>query len=204
MTVGVAWVRTTRSGDELWFASDSRLTGDGNVWSACPKLFLLPRRDAVAAFCGSTAQAYPLALQMQNAIVGYPPAESGQLEFSRLVGHLERVVNDLLTQVEADPQVPSMEESAVFESRGDSIVIGGYSSQARAFMLRRLVFDPAAGRWVFARAEGLRKVGPDKPFVVFGDRAAAPKVHHLLLERLKRAEKYGTSRPFDLEPMEAL
>jgi len=33
MTIGAAWISKSTEGEELWIASDSRLTGDGNVLS---------------------------------------------------------------------------------------------------------------------------------------------------------------------------
>ena len=83
MTIGTAWIRRGRHGEELWLASDSRLSDGDYIWDACPKLMALPRRDLVAGFSGSTNEAYPLLLQLANAIGWYPPASDGTLEFSR-------------------------------------------------------------------------------------------------------------------------
>lgn len=87
-------------GRSFWFASDSRLTGDGNVWDDCPKLFLSPRRDLAAAFSGDTAQAYPLLLQIANSISAYWAAADGTLELTSLIEHLEQVVNHMLGRIE--------------------------------------------------------------------------------------------------------
>src|SRR4051794_36376632 len=103
MTIGVGWIRGDPAGGELWIASDSRLSGDGNLWDDCPKLFLLPRRDAVAAFSGSTAQAYPLLIQLANAIRAYRASATGVLELFDLLGHLERVADSMLTRLKPDP-----------------------------------------------------------------------------------------------------
>ena len=53
MTLTVAWERTTPTGSELVFASDSRLRL-GGTWDASPKIFGLPRTDALMAFAGDT------------------------------------------------------------------------------------------------------------------------------------------------------
>lgn len=60
MTISVAWIRKGAESEELWMGSDSRLSGDGNIWDDCPKLLTLPRRDTIAGFTGTTAQAYPM------------------------------------------------------------------------------------------------------------------------------------------------
>lgn len=105
MTIGVGWIRGDPYGGELWLASDSRLTGDGNTWDDCPKLFLLPRRDSVAAFSGSTAQAYPLINQFANAIAAYRASASGVVELFDVLGHIERVADSMLARLVVDPGV---------------------------------------------------------------------------------------------------
>jgi hypothetical protein len=73
------------------------------MWDEYPKITPLPRRDAVATFSGSTAQAYPLLLQIANAIRAYRPAEDGTLEFFEVIGHLERVANTMMRSLVVDP-----------------------------------------------------------------------------------------------------
>jgi hypothetical protein len=51
----------------LVLASDSRLTG-GPIDGLAPKVFALPRSDALLAFAGDTQHAYPLVLQMVASI----------------------------------------------------------------------------------------------------------------------------------------
>ena len=139
MTIGAAWIRRDGDGEALWVASDSRLSGDGNIWDTCPKLIALPRRDAVAGFSGSTAQAYPLLLQMANSISSYHPARDGTLEFLDLVGHLERVANDMMRSLEPDRGIVGATDSeGVFATYGDSLVIGGYSRAQNCMVLRAL------------------------------------------------------------------
>src|SRR5256885_594343 len=59
MTIGTAWIRRTAAGEELWLATDSRLSGDGYLWDSCPKLVVLPRPSTAAAFAGATSRAPP-------------------------------------------------------------------------------------------------------------------------------------------------
>ena len=67
MTVAVAWVRTIRDCEELVFVTDSRLSGDGCNFDACPKLLTLPRNDCLIAFAGYTGHAYPVIHQLALA-----------------------------------------------------------------------------------------------------------------------------------------
>jgi hypothetical protein len=204
VTVGVAWVRGRERGQELWFASDSRLSGDGSVWDDCPKLFLSPRRDLAAAFSGDTAQAYPLLLQMANSISAYQSAADGTLELTYLVEHLEHVANHMLGSIEADPLVRGAASPTPFARRADAIVLGGYSRHVNGLVLRALQFDRRSESWKFVKTRARTQIGANKIFRIFGDRVAASRYAYLLKERLRAAGKLKTAKPFGLEPLEAL
>ena len=92
MTLGMAWVRNLGSVRELIVASDSRLSG-GKYWDSNPKIILLPRSDAVISFAGDTYDAYPLMLQVYNAILMHGPAQDRAMDLPELKGHLIRVIN---------------------------------------------------------------------------------------------------------------
>lgn len=203
MTVGIAWIRKTGRADQLWVASDSRLSGDGNVWDECPKLLTMPRRDAVAAFSGSTAQAYPLMLQMGNAILGHSPALDGALELNNLFDHLEGVANSMLERLQPDPAVRGTRPGREFASFDDMVLIGGFSRQ-NGLVLRTLRYERSLDRWKFARVRSGTRVGPNKPFHVFGDRIASRQFHVVFESLLRRKRKLRTEKPFDFEPLEAL
>lgn len=206
MTIGIVWKRKSSDGEELWISSDSRLTGDGLIWDDCPKLVVLPRRDAVAGFSGTTRQAYPLLLQMANAIRAYPPARTGSLEFFDLAGHLERVANSMLEDVKLDPAVRGTPEiKRAFGTPGDSIVLGGFSRAAGGFVLRALEYDTANRNWRFARVRGSPvKLGPNLVFRVFGDRPSRRRYSEMLVDKLAERRKTKTAAYFDFEPLEVL
>jgi hypothetical protein len=128
MTVGVAWIRQgNREAEELVVATDSRPGGDGFIWDECPKIMALPRADAVAAFSGSTGRAYPMLLQIANAIKAYRPAHDGTLEFFEMLGHLERVANGMMGTLTPDPGVQGGRDAQrEFVSSGDVVIVGGY------------------------------------------------------------------------------
>lgn len=205
MTVGIVWIEKSGDGETLWFASDSRLSGDGNTWDTCPKLMPLPRRDAVAAFAGATAQAYPLLLQMANAIRGFIPAEDGTLDFLDVVGHLERVTNALMEDLEVDPLVVASEAPGEFRSSSDVIVLGGFSRKLSGFAIFRLRYARDLQAWRFGKIDGQQQtIGPNKPFCVYGDRSSAPRVAHFLETELRASGKLSTDLPFSFEPLRAL
>lgn len=204
MTIGVGWIRGDRAGGELWIASDSRLSGDGNLWDECPKLFLLPRRDALAAFSGSTGQAYPLLMQIANAIRAYGPSASGALEFFDLLGHLERLADSMLRSLVVDPQVTGITGRREFSTRGDVIVVGGFSHQQHSLVLRALQYESSANGWKFTQVRPARSLGQRRTIRIFGDRAAHSKYRYRLLRLLEERGTLKATHGFDLEPLEAL
>jgi ATP-dependent protease HslVU (ClpYQ) peptidase subunit len=85
MTLSIAWVRKIGPTPELIFASDSRLTGGGNV-DHCQKVFSLPREDCCISFAGSTFIAYPVIMQLQNTIVEYKKLLDRAMDVDSLKG----------------------------------------------------------------------------------------------------------------------
>jgi hypothetical protein len=204
MTIGVAWIRKGLDGDELWICSDSRLTGDGNIWDDCPKLIPLPRRDAVAGFSGSTAQAYPLLLQLANAIGYYRAAADGTLEFSRLAGHLERVANAMMNRIIPDPAVTGTPlTNPEFATRDDTLIIGGYSRAQGKLVLRSLRYLPDRHRWYFYHVRPSRSFGRTRVIVVFGDNRSKSRFRYLL-ELLLEQRGVLHTEPLSFEPLEVL
>jgi hypothetical protein len=205
MTVGVAWIRRYGDAHELWCASDSRLTGDGFVWDDCPKLVPLPRRDAIAAFSGSTAQAYPLLLQTSNAIGAYRASRDGTLEFFGLLRHLERVINSMMRRLRIDPAVHgAFGPRPEFAAAGDSLLIGGYSRQHNGMTIRVLQYDAHSHTWRFTRPRWKSGQGGDQALHVFGDSPSRGRFLYLLRALLAERGKPGPDVHFDLEPLETL
>ena len=69
MTLCIAWIRQEQDDNkELVFATDSCLTGSGEVWKHGVKLFELPRKDCLLCFAGETDKAYPLILNLISSI----------------------------------------------------------------------------------------------------------------------------------------
>jgi hypothetical protein len=204
MTIGVAWIRKGITSDELWLASDSRLTGDGNIWDDCPKLLPLPRRDAVAGFSGSTAQAYPLLLQVSNAIGSYRAAADGSLEFFHLLGHLERVINAMMSRITPDPAITGVSPTRPeFATSGDTLVIGGYSRAQGRLVIRSLRYLSAQQRWVFQRPPSRPSIGRDRVIVIFGDNKSVSRFRYLL-NLLLQERAILPGRTFSFEPLETL
>lgn len=202
MTIGVAWIRETGGSPELWIATDSRLSGDGNHWDSGPKTALLPRRDLVAAFAGATQQAYPLLAHAAAAMAAYRPACDGELELFDLLGHVERLFNDVLSDVRLDPSVvgatPARPE---FTAGGDTIVFGGFSRQTGGMIIRSLGFNPnSTPRWSLASVRPSRTFSPHIVHV-FGDTRSKSRFRYRLKTHLAQTSVGGA---LGFEPLEAL
>jgi hypothetical protein len=205
MTIGAAWIAGSRESQQLWFATDSRLSGDGNIWDDCPKIMPLPRRDAVMAFSGDTGQAYPLLLQCSNAIGSYSAASDGTLEFFQVAAHLQRVINSMMDHVYPDPYVsgPAATDRP-FSSYDDAVVLGGYSRKYGGLVIRALRYQALENQWIFERVRSRIGAGPQRIIAVFGDSRARNRFIYLLVKHLKDNGTHGQDIPFKLEPLEVL
>lgn len=94
MTLIAAWVRHHNKAKELYVASDSRLNG-GQTWDIGTKVLDLGRGDAVIAFAGRTANAYPLMLQLQTAVKMHTKLRTRAYDLTELKGHVLRIFNDM-------------------------------------------------------------------------------------------------------------
>lgn len=114
------------------------------------------------------------------------------------------MINDMLARVRADPAMRGAADPAAFVTRGDVLLIGGYSRHVNGLILRALQYDPARETWKFTRGRARTTVGGGKIFRVYGDRASAGRYDYLLREELRVRGKIGNAQPFDLEPLEVL
>lgn len=170
----------------MWFASDSRLSGNGIVWDRCPKLASMPRSSTIAGFAGDTQMAYPLLWQSVNAIASYGPASSGLLDFFDVTKHLETVFNSMLAGKTASKQLLSeYANSEVFASSGDALVLGGYSASDSRLVIRALQFEPQSRRWRWRTIPAKKRFGvEDATLYVYGDRAARERFIELVGDKL--------------------
>jgi hypothetical protein len=186
VTVVCAWIRRVGIKEELVFAADSRLRLAGR-WDACPKIFILPRSDALMAFAGETWWAYPIALQTANNIATFEPSRTRFLDLLDARGHAIRVINEMIDEgdVLAGPEPPEAE-----------FLFGGFSSIERRFRIFRFVFDQERGRYGVQRVRD-RYLGQ---YFFIGDRAA--DADHLLHQRMR--EQGLPQGPLDMQPFEVI
>jgi hypothetical protein len=201
MTLAVAWERTTGSGSELLFAADSRVR-QGGEWDTCPKVFRLPRSDALIAFAGDTWWAYPIVFQTIATIDAFEPSRTRHYNLRATRGHVMRAMDAMMQSGSAptgDLHDPKFE-----------FLFGGWSWQEQAFLLWRLYWAPHfsemrhdpvdAGHLGKVRFIGDRDRDRDDPELeVVGD--AKRRLSEIL------REKYGqltAGTPLDMEPWAVL
>lgn len=156
MTVLVSWVRRIREAEELVFASDSRLSGDGRNFDACAKILTLPRSDCAIAFAGYTGHAFPMMLQLDLAIAAYEPARRGGLDISTLRKHALKLFDRMTEEIRPSPGL-SVKQSVAPEA---NFLFGGYSWVKKKFELWSILYEPADGGFV-ARPAGWVRFHPD-------------------------------------------
>jgi hypothetical protein len=150
MTIACAWLRRIGDKEELLFASDSRLRWAG-AWDSCPKVFLLPRSDALMAFAGDTLWAYPIIIQTINNIAAFEPSRERRYDLLDARGHALRVINAMIARGDAIYGPDPPQETADF-------LFGGFSAREGRFRLWRFFYVPES-RCFQAEAVRQRRFG---------------------------------------------
>lgn len=137
MTIAIAWTRTIAGCEELVFATDSRLSGDGRTFDACPKVLTLPRTDCAIAFAGYTGHAYPMMHQLALAIDAHAPLQRGSLELPRVRTHALKIFQAMAAQIQSSTYLSSPAET----NPEAEFLFGGYSWIKKRFELWRIGFS---------------------------------------------------------------
>jgi len=180
---------------ELVAAFDSRLSG-GRAWDGCPKLLLFPRSDCFLGFAGDTADAYPLMLQIQNAINMYPKTRDRTLDIVHLKGHMTRVFHYMRKFIHTLPRGQDMPSPLDVD-----FIFGGYSWRAKDFR-----FWTLRARGQTFQSEPAEHWGkePNRWRIKFvGDADAIQFAKKHLAPILKNKNKLPNG-DFDMEPFEVL
>lgn len=194
MTLGMAWVRSVGDVREFVVAIDSRLTG-GQTWDGCPKVLLLPRSDCVLCFAGDTDHAYPLMIQVQNAIAMHARTRDRTLDVVHLKGHIVRLIKHMRTYIHKLPhgQQSSLPPDVTF-------IFGGYSWRYKDFRFWKI----RAGRdFETEPPNNWSEKQNEKRIHFIGDREAVLEAQKRLAALLREKGKIA-SGDFDMEPFEVL
>lgn len=197
MTIAASWVRKVNNCEELVFISDSRLCG-GHRWDECPKLTTLPGNNCVLAFAGDTSYAYPMMMQIRQAMSGYRRIETRSMDITDINGHVLNHANHLMSTIYdlADPNyVPDNE-----------FIFGGYSWIDKKFYMWRYYYSQSEKKLIKDGSLNRILSNVEGRIVVIGDKRDDFKKELRLLLR----EKYGPEinqmkgLHLDMEPFQAL
>lgn len=198
MTLSAAWIRSVGNSEELVMASDSRLRG-GEAWDCCPKILPLPRGDCAIAFAGETWWAYPLMLQMANAIGLHQGSSDRRIDITDLKGHSLRVFEQMLTTV-TDLPVGRTRPDRPLETE---FLFAGYSWKFSQYKIWRLHFDAEIDRYTFRPISpwGGQAEGTMKTVAFAGD---ISEIAEKRLRVLLRDRDLLRSGSFNMEPFEVI
>lgn len=227
MTVSMAWVRRVGPSEQLWFVSDSRLSG-ARSWDYCSKILPLSRLDSAISFAGDSNGAYPLLLQCATAVDHYAPARERATDIPELKTHILRVFNSMAEAIK--PEVTYQNDPTYLKDPRTSFIFGGYSWQQKRFVIweifynrteetfqvrpARCVVYSAKARVYKAEANlfvlrGMKTLCRETRALIAsgGDRDKRREAEQRLLELLTRKrEEVRTAEPFyfDMEPFEVV
>lgn len=197
MTIAASWIRKVNNCEELIFISDSRLCG-GQRWDECPKLTTLPGENYAMAFAGDTGYAYPLMMQVRQAMRGYRRIESRAMDISDINGHVLKHINHLMESLHdvADPnEVPDTE-----------FLFGGYSWVEKGFKIWKYHYNKHHKRFIKSTHKDRIFPNVTGDLVVIGDQ----RWNFLAELRKHFKDKYALNPkepeqiPLGMEPFEVL
>jgi hypothetical protein len=211
MTISIAWVRKRKDYEEMFFASDSRLSG-GQTFDACPKMLALPRQDSAIAFAGVSGDGFSMMLQLSLAVDAFAPAKHRALRLPSLKAHALNIFNEMSKRITSDVRGAE----AGFTDPGASFLLGGYDWGSKCFELWLLKFDKGAHEYTAHpsatlcwntkerklkfRAEPNKKNLPIGIIGFAGDQAGAAR--RMLYSRLtKRLEAGEQVNDLHMEPL---
>ncbi|TBF68277.1 hypothetical protein ELG71_28665 (plasmid) [Rhizobium leguminosarum] len=131
MTIAIAWTRTISGCEELIFVTDSRLSGDGRTFDACPKTMTLPRDDCAIAFAGFTGHAYPMMQQLSFAIDAHAPLKRGSLELPQVKSHALKIFDAMSAQIKSSERLSSPTETNPEAERAGSVCLNSFGRFAK-------------------------------------------------------------------------
>jgi hypothetical protein len=195
MTLTVAWLRWTGDVQELVVASDSRLSG-GVAWDSAPKIMPLERGDCALAFAGETMLAYPMMIQIANALRMHRRSLNRALDLAEFKGRVVSIINHMRAQMHTymEPRQSLGEEKTY-------LLLAGYSWRNASFVIWTLHYDSNLDAFTFRPASPWPGTDGRKMIAIVGELAEIAKDR---LRDLLRSRGKVQTGGFDMEPFEVL
>lgn len=199
MTISIAWIRKVREGEELWIASDSRLSGNGTTWDECMKLNILPGDGSFIAFAGNTNIAYPILNQISSTIKSHRKSMLGYLDIKSQKGHILNVINTTINNIKFEVDEIKKEDLGNTE-----FMFGGYSWYDKQFRFWKFNYNFDLKRYIARKPALIKDFGK---CLIAGDITyEGVRLLNQFLNK-RREEKISQNKAFtgfDLEPLELL
>ncbi len=196
MTLLAAWIRKNKNTEELVIATDSQLRF-GAAWDCCPKILMLPRSDANLCFAGDTMYAYPIMLQIRNAIEMNEKVRSRAMDITDLRSRILEIIEDMRKSIYDVPI--GLDE---YDATDFRFILAGYSWKFNEFKIWILQYQTDINRFSFRTVSSHSKqTAGTKYFFFEGDNVntARKKLYEIL-----RTRKKMTVGGLDMEPFEVL
>lgn len=194
MTLCIAWIRQKQDDNkELVFATDSCLTGGGEVWKHGVKLFELPRKDCLLCFAGETAKAYPLILNLISSIKFDQKLMNQHTDLRLVLDYLcntfTEVINSLVYEL---PQVENYNPYTAAK-----FIFGGWNWKLSLLEFWEIYYGTDEKKFFY---KGYDSNNP-RAFHMIGDHLE--EAEELLMEELTKNDK-RIQGSFDMEPFMVL
>jgi hypothetical protein len=192
MTLCIAWIRQDSENQELVFATDSCLTGGGEVWKHGVKLFELPRKDCLLCFAGDTKKAYPLILNLISSIKYDKKAVHQHTDLRLVLDYICNAFSDLINdlQVEITGPLEEFYASAKF-------IFGGWNWKLHILEFWEIYYGMEERKFLY---KGYDSRNP-RAYIMIGDHLA--EAEELLIQELTNNGK-RIQGSFDMEPFMVL
>lgn len=190
MTLCVAWLREADNEKELYFATDSCLSG-GERWNSGVKLFELPRRDCLICFAGETSRTYPLILNLISSIKFDVHLSNLHTDITEVLDYLTQLFTSLCHDISDYGTQDFKNVLGEFQ-----FLFGGWSWKSNDFRLWTLEYNHEVAAFVHDETND-----GDMLYGFIGDELEISQ--KLLVEEVNKSGK-TLSRCFDMEPFKVL
>lgn len=192
MTLCIAWIRQEKDTQELVFATDSCLTGGGEVWKHGVKLFELPRKDCLLCFAGETFKAYPLILNLTSSIKFDNKIMNQHTDLRQVLEYLCDTFTELINQLQIE--IAGQEEDPHAAAK---FIFGGWNWKLQVFEFWEIYYGVEQKKFLY---QGYSS-NDTRPFLMIGDHTK--DAEEILVDELKKREKHIKGN-FDMEPFMVL
>jgi|688.fasta_scaffold318544_1 hypothetical protein len=134
MTLCSAWIKGKGEHEELFFATDSRLNGFGQINEGV-KLFDLPRQDSLICFRGDTSIAYPCLTHLFKQSKPNSPLLNRHFDLDELASYIKTCFDSVVRSWDTSGFTGNQANSEV------EFLLGGWNWRRQNFSILRLLYS---------------------------------------------------------------